>query len=130
MIVGVLSNARAAHPLTENLSAFGYHLIWGWSTGTLFLFGIMVGAVASQDLGRRPGGRAIANHAAMGSSKAAATDIPFWTAKEILPAGVRRAARRTEMSAAYSTWESEGGAAERGTTDGEVESGPRVPRVH
>jgi hypothetical protein len=74
--------------------------------------------------------RVIGNHADMGSSTAAAADIPFLTAKEILRAGVRRAAKRKEMSAAYSMWESEGGAAERGTTDREVESGPLVPRVH
>src|SRR5271166_6025407 len=41
-IVGVLSNAGAAHP--ENFSVFGYHVTG--STGTLFLFGILVGAVA------------------------------------------------------------------------------------
>jgi hypothetical protein len=43
-IVGVLSNAGAAHPLTEDFSVLGYHLTG--STGTLFLFGIVVGAVA------------------------------------------------------------------------------------
>ena len=43
-IVGVLSNAWAGHPLTD-FSVFGYHLTG--STGTLFLFGIAVGAVAS-----------------------------------------------------------------------------------
>ena len=43
-IVGVLSNKGAAHPLTD-FSVFGYHLTG--STGTLFLFGIAVGAVAS-----------------------------------------------------------------------------------
>ena len=43
-IVGVLSNAGAAHPLTENFSVFGYHVTG--STGTLFLFGIVIGAVA------------------------------------------------------------------------------------
>jgi hypothetical protein len=41
---GVLANAGAAHPLTENFSVFGYHVTG--STGTLFLFGIVVGAVA------------------------------------------------------------------------------------
>jgi hypothetical protein len=46
-IVGVLSNARVAHPLTD-FSVFGYHLTG--STGTLFLFGIAVGAVASLGL--------------------------------------------------------------------------------
>ena len=40
---GVMTNAGAAHPLTENFSVFGYHVTG--STGTLFLFGIMVGAV-------------------------------------------------------------------------------------
>jgi uncharacterized membrane protein len=46
-IVGVLSNAGAAHSLTD-FSVFGYHLTG--STGTLFLFGIAVGAVASLGL--------------------------------------------------------------------------------
>ncbi|BBY41085.1 hypothetical protein MMAN_52190 [Mycobacterium mantenii] len=40
---GVLTNAGAAHPLTENFAVFGYHVTG--STGTLFLFGIVVGAV-------------------------------------------------------------------------------------
>src|SRR6476660_4740023 len=43
-IVGVLSNAGPTHSLTENFSVFGYHVTG--STGTLFLFGIVVGAVA------------------------------------------------------------------------------------
>jgi len=43
-MVGVLSNAGAGHPLTD-FSVFGYHLTG--STGTLFLLGIAVGAVAS-----------------------------------------------------------------------------------
>ena len=41
---GVLTNAGAAHPLTENFAVFGYHVTG--STGTLFLFGIVVGVVA------------------------------------------------------------------------------------
>jgi hypothetical protein len=41
---GVLANAGPAHPLTENFSVLG-HYVTG-STGTLFLFGIVVGAVA------------------------------------------------------------------------------------
>jgi hypothetical protein len=41
---GVLSNAGAAHPLTENFALFGYNVTG--STGTLFLVGIVVGAVA------------------------------------------------------------------------------------
>ena len=41
---GVLTNAGTAHPLTENFSLFGYHVTG--STGTLFLSGIVVGAVA------------------------------------------------------------------------------------
>jgi hypothetical protein len=43
-LVGVLANAGPAHPLTENFSVLGYHVTG--STGTLFLFGIVVGAVA------------------------------------------------------------------------------------
>jgi hypothetical protein len=43
-VIGALSNAGAAHPLTENISVLGFHLTG--STGTLFLFGIVVGAVA------------------------------------------------------------------------------------
>ena len=43
-IVGVLGNSGAAHPLTENFSVFGYHVTG--STGTLVLFGIVIGAVA------------------------------------------------------------------------------------
>jgi hypothetical protein len=54
-IVGLLSNAVAAHPPTD-FSVFGYHLTG--SAGTLFLFGIAVGAVASFGLlllaGARP----------------------------------------------------------------------------
>jgi hypothetical protein len=46
-IGGVLSSAGAGHPLTD-FSVFGYHLTG--STGTLFLFGIAVGAVASLGL--------------------------------------------------------------------------------
>ena len=42
--VGVLGNAGATHPLTENFSVLGYHVTG--STGTLFLSGIVVGAVA------------------------------------------------------------------------------------
>jgi hypothetical protein len=41
--VGVLGNAGAAHPLAENFSVLGYHVTG--STGTLFLSGVVVGAV-------------------------------------------------------------------------------------
>ena len=51
---GVLTNAGAAHPLTENFSVFGYHVTG--STGTLFLFGIVVGAVAMLGLSVLLGG--------------------------------------------------------------------------
>lgn len=43
-VTGVLTNAGAAHPLTENFAVFGYHVTG--STGTLFLFGIVIGALA------------------------------------------------------------------------------------
>lgn len=42
-IVGVLGNTGLDHALTQNFSVFGYHVTG--STGTLFLFGIVVGAV-------------------------------------------------------------------------------------
>ena len=41
---GVLNNAGAAHSLTENFAVFGFHVTG--STGTLFLFGIVIGALA------------------------------------------------------------------------------------
>ena len=43
-VTGVLANAGPTHPLTENFSVLGYHVTG--STGTLYLFGIVVGAVA------------------------------------------------------------------------------------
>lgn len=43
-VAGVLANADTAHTLTHNFSVFGYHVTG--STGTLFLYGIVVGAVA------------------------------------------------------------------------------------
>jgi hypothetical protein len=52
--MGVLTNAGPAHPLTENFSVFGYHVTG--STGTLFLFGIVVGAVAMLGLSVLLGG--------------------------------------------------------------------------
>ena len=41
---GVLNNAGATHSLSENFSVLGYHVTG--STGTLFLFGIAIGALA------------------------------------------------------------------------------------
>ena len=44
VIVGFTGLLTTAHPLPENFAVFGYHVTG--STGTLFLFGIVVGAVA------------------------------------------------------------------------------------
>jgi membrane-bound ClpP family serine protease len=44
-VAGVLSNAGDAHALTDGFSVFGYTVTG--STGTLFLYGIVVGAVAA-----------------------------------------------------------------------------------
>jgi hypothetical protein len=61
-IVGGLSNTGAAHPLTENISVFGHHFTG--SNGSMFLFGIVVSAVALLGLSvllagaRRTAGRA------------------------------------------------------------------------
>ena len=43
-VAGVLSNSGTGHALTHGFSVFGYHVTG--STGTLFLYGIVVGAVA------------------------------------------------------------------------------------
>ena len=44
-VAGVLGNAGAAYALTDGFSVFGYHVTG--STGTLFLYGIVVGALAA-----------------------------------------------------------------------------------
>jgi len=43
-LIGVLGNTGPTHTLTENFSVLGYHVTG--STGALFLFGIVIGAVA------------------------------------------------------------------------------------
>ena len=43
-VAGVLSNAGGGHALTHPFAVFGYHVTG--STGTLFLYGIVVGAIA------------------------------------------------------------------------------------
>jgi len=48
-VAGVLSNSGSGHPLTHHFAVFGYHVTG--STGTLFLDGIVVGALALFGLG-------------------------------------------------------------------------------
>ena len=43
-LAGVLSNSDSGHALTQPFAVFGYHVTG--STGTLFLYGIVVGALA------------------------------------------------------------------------------------
>lgn len=43
-VAGVLGNTGGAHALTHGFSMFGYHVTG--STGTLFLYGVVVGAMA------------------------------------------------------------------------------------
>ena len=43
-VAGVLTNAGSGHQLTHGFAVFGYHVTG--STGTLFLYGIVVGAIA------------------------------------------------------------------------------------
>ena len=43
-VAGVLTNGGSAHALAHGFAVFGYHVTG--STGTLFLYGIVVGAVA------------------------------------------------------------------------------------
>ena len=47
-VAGVLSNEGGGHALTHPFAVFGYHVTG--STGTLFLYGIVVGAVAMAGL--------------------------------------------------------------------------------
>ena len=47
-VAGVLSNSGSGHPLTHHFAAFGYHVTG--STGTLFLYGIVVGVLAMAGL--------------------------------------------------------------------------------
>ena len=42
-VAGVLANAGSGHALTHGFAVFGYHVTG--STGTLFLYGIVVGAI-------------------------------------------------------------------------------------
>jgi hypothetical protein len=42
-VAGVLSNSGSGHELTHHFAVFGYHVTG--STGTLFLYGIVVGAL-------------------------------------------------------------------------------------
>src|ERR1039457_3508349 len=42
-VAGVLSNSGGGHPLTHPFAVFGYHVTG--SAGTLFLYGIVVGAL-------------------------------------------------------------------------------------
>src|SRR5580693_3401986 len=42
-VAGVLANGGSGHPLTHHFAVFGYHVTG--STGTLFLYGIVVGAL-------------------------------------------------------------------------------------
>jgi hypothetical protein len=42
-VAGVLANASGAHALTDNFAVFGYHVTG--STGQLFLYGVVVGAI-------------------------------------------------------------------------------------
>jgi hypothetical protein len=74
--------------------------------------------------------RVIANHAATGRSTPADTDRPYLTAREVLRAGISRAAGRKELAAAKSTWDSEGGATDQRTTHGENRAGPLAQREH
>ena len=43
-VAGMLANSGGAHALTSGFSVFGYHVTG--STGVLFLYGIVVGAIA------------------------------------------------------------------------------------
>src|SRR5665811_73380 len=48
-VAGVLGNGGSAHALTHGFAVFGYHVTG--SDGALFLYGIVVGAIALFGLG-------------------------------------------------------------------------------
>ena len=48
-VAGVLANSGSSHALTHGFAVFGYHVTG--STGTLFLYGIVVGAIGVLGLG-------------------------------------------------------------------------------
>ncbi|WP_431683321.1 hypothetical protein [Kitasatospora sp. KL5] len=48
-VAGIFTNTGAAHELTNSFSVFGHHMTG--STGTLFLFGVIVGAAGMLGLG-------------------------------------------------------------------------------
>ncbi|MFF9322106.1 hypothetical protein ACF1BP_30945 [Streptomyces sp. NPDC014735] len=69
-VAGIFVNGGSAHQLTNGFSVFGYHVTG--STGTLFLYGIVVGALAMFGLslivaaGRRPSHHSRASLRALG----------------------------------------------------------------
>jgi len=64
-VAGVLGNSGAAHPSSDSFAIFGQHL-GSMSTGQLFLYGIIVGAVAMLGLSMLLGvfNRRLASHGA------------------------------------------------------------------
>lgn len=60
-LAGVLSNSGDTHELTNGFAVFGYHVTG--STGTLFLYGIVVGAVGLVGLSLLPAGARQGRHA-------------------------------------------------------------------
>jgi hypothetical protein len=48
-LAGIFTNSGSSHALTHDFAVFGYHVTG--STGTLFLYGIMVGAIGLLGLG-------------------------------------------------------------------------------
>ena len=48
-LAGIFTNSGSAHALTHDFAVFGYHVTG--STGTLFLYGIVVGAIGLLGLG-------------------------------------------------------------------------------
>ncbi|MEU3215698.1 hypothetical protein [Streptomyces sp. NPDC006971] len=69
-VAGIFANGGSANQLTNGFSVFGYHVTG--STGTLFLYGIVVGALAMFGLslivaaGRRPSHHSRASRRGLG----------------------------------------------------------------
>ena len=73
-IAGVLSNAGSAHALTHGFAVFGYHVTG--STGTLFLYGIVVGAIALAGLSLLLAGAHTASALGNGTPRSASSPGP------------------------------------------------------
>jgi len=73
-VAGVLGNGGSGHALTHGFAVFGYHVTG--STGTLFLYGIVVGAIALAGLSLLLAGAHTASALGNGTPRSASSPGP------------------------------------------------------